>query len=555
MNERPSCADAGDAIDPISLEIQWQRLIAIMDEIDFATVKTSFSTIVGESRDFACILVDRNGNSLCQSRFSPPNFCVVLPRTARCLLEAYPLETLQEGDVLCTNDPWIGTGHLPDYVLLTPVFHQGAPVAFMGTVAHLADVGGHRGDIEAYDVFTEGIRIPPAKIYAAGQANEFLFDVIGQNCRVPELVLGDIRAIVGTHQIGIRRLREFLLDYAMDDLVTLARVIHRRSEALMRRRIQALPDGEYEFGLDIDGYVERVHLHAVVRIAGDDIYVNYAGTSPQTRLGSINCVYNTTFASTMYPFKCALAPQIPNNQGLFQPIHVAAPRGCILNCDFPYPVQARAKTTNNINQALFGAVWPLLGAHAQAGSGSIWPFSVHGEAEGYGSFSVSCLPHGGRGAMRELDGMPPIAFPHNSSVTPVEIMETQAPILIQHKEYRVDSAGAGRCRGGIGQRITFRNIAATPIQARVRPDKMFCHPPGLDGGAPGVVGEVRWNGRSITRFPPLEMQPGDEIELLMPGGGGFGPATERPPERIARDLETGFISAAGARRDYGWQRG
>ena len=554
MNERPSRAEAEDAIDPISLEIQWQRLIAIMDEIDFATVKTSFSTIVGESRDFACILVDRNGNSLCQSRFSPPNFCVVLPRTARRLLEAYPLESLQEGDVLCTNDPWIGTGHLPDYVLLTPVFHQGAPVAFMGTVAHLADVGGHRGDIEAYDVFTEGIRIPPAKIYAAGQANAFLFDVIGQNCRVPELVLGDIRAIVGTHQIGIRRLREFLLDYAMDDLVTLARVIHRRSEALMRSRIQALPDGAYEFGLDIDGYVERVHLHAVVRIAGDDVYVNYAGTSPQTRLGSINCVYNTTFASTMYPFKCALAPQIPNNQGLFQPIHVAAPRGCILNCDFPYPVQARAKTTNNINQVLFGAVWPLLGAHAQAGSGSIWPFSVHGEAEGYGSFSVSCLPHGGRGAMRELDGMPPIAFPHNSSVTPVEIMETQAPILIRHKEYRVDSAGAGRCRGGIGQRIAFRNIAATPIQARVRPDKMFCHPPGLDGGAPGVVGEVRWNGQSITRFPPLEMQPGDEIELLMPGGGGFGPATERPPERIARDLAAGFISAAGARRDYGWQR-
>ena len=554
MNERPSRAEAGDAIDPISLEIQWQRLIAIMDEIDFATVKTSFSTIVGESRDFACILVDRNGNSLCQSRFSPPNFCVVLPRTARRLLEAYPLESLQEGDVLCTNDPWIGTGHLPDYVLLTPVFHQGAPVAFMGTVAHLADVGGHRGDIEAYDVFTEGIRIPPAKIYAAGQANAFLFDVIGQNCRVPELVLGDIRAIVGTHQIGIRRLREFLLDYAMDDLATLARVIHRRSEALMRSRIQALPDGAYEFGLDIDGYVERVHLHAVVRIAGDDVYVNYAGTSPQTRLGSINCVYNTTFASTMYPFKCALAPQIPNNQGLFQPIHVAAPRGCILNCDFPYPVQARAKTTNNINQVLFGAVWPLLGAHAQAGSGSIWPFSVHGEAEGYGSFSVSCLPHGGRGAMRELDGMPPIAFPHNSSVTPVEIMETQAPILIRHKEYRVDSAGAGRRRGGIGQRITFRNIAATPIQARVRPDKMFCHPPGLDGGAPGVVGEVRWNGQSLTRFPPLEMQPGDEIELLMPGGGGFGPATERPPERIARDLAAGFISAAGARRDYGWQR-
>ncbi len=548
----PTPTSAPADIDPVSLEIQWQRLISIMDEIDFATVKTSFSTIVGESRDFACILVDQNGDSLCQSRFSPPNFCVVLPRTARRLLAAHPLDTLREGDVLCTNDPWIGTGHLPDYVLLTPVFHRGCPVAFMGTVAHLSDVGGHRGDIEAYDVFTEGIRIPPSKLFAAGAPNEFLFEVIGHNCRVPDLVLGDLRAIVGTHQIGIRRMREFLDDYEMPDLVSLSTVIHNRSEALMRSRIQALPDGAYEFGLDIDGYIDIVHLHATVHIRGDDIFVDYAGTSPQTRAGSINCVYNTTFASTMYPFKCSLVPQIPNNQGLFRPIHVTAPKGCILNCENTFPVQARAKVTNNINQVLFGAVWPILGEHAQAGSGSIWPFSVHGDLEEYGAFSVSCLPHGGRGAMQGLDGMPPIAFPHNSSVTPIEIMETQAPILILQKEYRVDSAGAGRQRGGIGQRLTFKNIAAVSIQGRVRPDKMFCAPPGLDGGAPGVVGEVRWNGQPITRFPPLDLQPGDEIELLMPGGGGFGPVAKRAPEQIRQDLQAGFISEESARRDYGW---
>ncbi|MDH3675797.1 MAG: hydantoinase B/oxoprolinase family protein, partial [Anaerolineae bacterium] len=366
-------------IDPISLEIQWQRLIAIMDEIDNATVRTSFSTIVGESRDFACILVDQAGSSLCQSSLSPPNFCVVLPRTAKVLLETYPLETLQEGDVLCTNDPWIGTGHLPDYIVLTPVFWQGKPVAFMGTVAHLADVGGHRGDIEAYDVFTEGIRVPPAKLYEAGQPNQLLFDVIGNNCRVPDLVLGDLRAIVGTHQVGARRLYEFLNDYELDDLVELSDVIHTRSETLMRERIDALPDGVHEFGLDIDGYIDLVHLHATVEIRGSDIYVDYSGTSAQTRKGAINCVYNTTYASTLYPFKCSLVPQIPNNQGLFRPIHVSAPTGCILNCSYPYPVQARAKVTNNINQVLFGAVWPILGEHAQAGSGSIWPFAVHGE--------------------------------------------------------------------------------------------------------------------------------------------------------------------------------
>jgi N-methylhydantoinase B/oxoprolinase/acetone carboxylase alpha subunit len=539
-------------IDPISLEIQWQRLISIMDEVDNATVRTSFSTIVGDSRDFACILVDQDGSSLCQSSFSPPNFCVVLPRTAKVVLSRFPVETLQEGDVLCTNDPWIGTGHLPDYVVLTPVFHQGKMVAFMGTVAHLADVGGHRGDIEAYDVFTEGINIPPCKLYEAGKENDLIFQVIGNNCRVPEMVLGDLRAIVGTHQIGARRLREFLNDYGMDDMVALSDEIHDRSERLMRERIAALPDGVYEFGLDIDGYIEIVHLHATVEIRGSDIYIDYTGTSPQTRLGAINCVYNTTYASSIYPFKCALVAQIPNNEGLFRPIHVSVPKGCILNCESTYPVQARAKVTNNINQVIFGAVWPILGEYAQAGSGSIWPFSVSGQLPEYGRFSVHILPHGGRGSMRDMDGLIPIAFPHNSAVTATEIMEVQAPLLMMCKEFLPDSAGAGRRRGGVSQVIKFTNIGKESITARIRPDKMFCEPPGLNGGKPGKVGQVRMNGEIITRFPPLEFKPGDIIELYMPGGGGFGPVAEREPALIQRDLDLGYITLEGARREYGF---
>jgi N-methylhydantoinase B len=538
-------------IDSVTLEIQWQRLISIMDEIDNATVRTSFSTIVGESRDFACILVNQAGYSLCQSSFSPPDFCVILPRTTRKILEIFPVNTLHEGDVLVTNDAWLAAGHLPDYVVITPIFWRGKVVAFMGTIAHVSDVGGHRGDIEGYDVYSEGLRMPPCKLYEAGQPNELAFKIIGNNCRVPDMVLGDLRAIVGTHQIGARRLHEFLTDYDMAGLVELSEVIHTRSEMLMRERIEALPDGIHEFGLDIDGYIDLVHLHATVEIRGSDIYVDYSGTSAQTRKGAINCVYNVTYSGTMYPFKCALVPQVPNNDGLFRPIHVSAPEGCILNCTFPHPVRARAKVTNNINQVLFGAVWPILGDHAQAGSGSIWPFVVGGDEEGYGRYSVHILPHGGRGAMRELDGMIPIAFPHNSSVTPTEIMETQAPILILHKEYLPDSAGPGRQRGGIGQRMTFKSIAQGTMTARIRPDKMFCEPPGLNGGAPGRVGHVRLNGELITRFPPLELEPGDEVELRMPGGGGFGPVSERRRESILSDLELGHITPTGARRDYG----
>ena len=542
---------SGETYDPIALEIQWQRLIAIMDEVDNATVRTSFSTIVGESRDFACILVNQDGVSLCQSSFSPPNFCVILPRTSKILLDAFPAETLKDGDVLCTNDAWIGAGHLPDYILITPVFHRGKMVAFMGTVAHLAHVGGHGGDIEAPDVFTEGIRIPPSKLYEAGQENELLFEIIGNNCRVPDLVLGDLRAIVGTHMVGARRLREFLDDYDMPDLVTLSDEVLSRSESLIRSKIEELPDGKHEFGLDIDGYIDIVHLHATVEIRGSDIYVDYTGTSPQNPRAAINCVYNTTYASTMYPFKCSLVPGIPNNEGLFRPIHVTAPEGSILNTTFPHPVRARAKTTNNINQVIFGAVWPVLGEYAQAGSGSIWPFSVSGQAEEYGTFSVHILPHGGRGSMQNLDGLIPIAFPHNSSVTPIEIMEMQAPLLILEKELLPDSAGPGRRRGGIGQRMTFRNTANVTYSARVRPDKIFCAPPGLNGGSIGTTGEVRFNGELIERFPILPFAPGDEIEMRMPGGAGFGDVRLREKELVLRDIELGYVTREGAAKDYG----
>jgi len=536
---------------PIDLEIRWQRLIAVMDEVDTATVKTSFSTIVGESRDFACILLDPRGASLCQSSFSPPDFCVSITRTSRAILDRFPLAALERGDVLVTNDPWLGDGHLPDYFVLSPVFHRGRVVAILGTVAHVADVGGHPGDIVANDVFTEGVRVPPAKLYEAGRENRLLFEVIGGNCRVPEMVLGDLRAIVGTHQVGARRLVEFLEDERLDDLDALAREIHGRSEALMRDRIDAWPDGRYEFGLDIDGYLQSVHLHATVTIAGRDVVVDYAGTSREVEGAAINCTYNTTRSSTMYPFKCALVPGVPNNEGLFAPIRVVAPEGCILNTTFPHPVNARAKTTNNINQVLFGALWPVLGEHGQAGSGSIWPFSVSGRTPEHGAFSVHVLPHGGRGAMRDLDGMVPIAFPHNSAVTPVEIFETQCPVRIGQKALRADSGGAGRRRGGLGQVMTFRHVGETAIHARVRPDKIRHPAPGLAGGAPGATGRVLFNGIELTEFPILPFRPGDEITLEIPGGAGYGPAVEREPARLAADVALGYVTDPARDRGAG----
>ncbi len=530
------------AFDPITLEIYWQRMISIMDEVDNIIVRTAFSTILGEGRDFACILMDVQGRSLCQSTLSPATFSVVLPRTAKSLLERFPADSLRPGDVLSTNDPWIGTGHLPDYVLLTPIFHGGKVVAFIGTVSHMSDVGGHPNEIESLDVFSEGLWMPPFKLYEAGQENALAFEIIGRNCRVPDMLLGDLRAMAGAAKVGADRFREFLDDYGMLDIVPLAAEILNRSEALMRARIAELPDGRYEYGLDIDGYVETAHLHVCVTIAGDEVLIDYTGSSPQRTDAAINSVYNSTFAPSIYPFKCALAAELPNNEGLFRPIRMYAPEGSILNATYPAPVKARAKTINNVNQVLFGALWPVLGQRVQASNGGIWPLVLMGRDESFGNYLVDMLPHGGRGGMPEMDGMIPVAYPENSTITPCEVIEVRAPILFHKKTLRPDSAGAGRRRGGPGQVIVFESQSTQPMVFNLTPDRITTLPQGLAGGEPGRIGEVYINGERIERFPPLQLEPGDVVELHLPGGGGFGPAAEREPDRIAADLAVGYVT-------------
>jgi N-methylhydantoinase B len=538
-------------LDPITLEILWQRLIAMMNEVDYTIVRTTFSTILSEGRDFACILLDSGGSSLCQSVLSPATFSVVMPRTAKSLLKHFPAETLQAGDVLATNDPWIGTGHLPDYILVSPIFFKGKVVAFIGTVSHMSDVGGHPNEIEGLDVFSEGLWMPPFKLYEAGRENALAFEIMGRNCRVPDLLLGDLRAMAGAARIGSERFREFLVDYGMDDIEQLSAEILSRSEALMRDRIGNLPDSIHEYGLDIDGYLEPVHLHVKVEIRKSDIFIDYSGSSPQRDDAAINSVYNSTYAPTVYPFKCALVHEIPNNEGLFRPIHMTAPEGSILNAQFPAAVKARAKTINNMNQVLFGALWPVFGERVQASNGGIWPLVLMGRDDDYGNFLVDMLPHGGRGGMPTMDGMIPVAYPENSTITPCEVIETQSPVMFGKKEFRPDSAGPGGHRGGLGQVITFKHVGQQPVILNLTPDRITTLPQGLNGGQPGRIGEVYLNGQPVTRFPPIRLQPGDLVELHLPGGGGFGPVSERPHELIMDDIEMGYLTMQGAEEDYG----
>ena len=541
-----------ETMDPITLEIQWQRLIAIADEMDNSTIRTSFSTIVGESHDFGCVMMDQDGRGLAQAGFSPPQFCTMMPRTTREILRDWiPKEMLREGDVLITNDPWIGSTHLPDYNVVTPVFRKGQIVAFLGTIAHVSDVGGHLGDLEAQDVFMEGTRLMPCKFFIEGQPHELVHTFIRANCRVPEMVLGDLHAIVGTHRVAARRLQEFMDDYGLDDIRLLADTILDKSEMGLRRAIEALPDGVSEFEVKGDGYLEPFTLKVRIEIKGSDMYMDFAGSSPQQWHSAINAAFNITYSTAVYPIKCMLASRIPNNDGLVRPLHITAPEGSICNATFPVPVKARAKVMKHIPPLIFGALTPLMPDETIAAAGGIFPFHFIGDDSRFGRFAVHVLPHGGLGATRHADGLLPTAYPHNSTITPTEMMEARSPVLMLRKALITDSGGPGKRRGGPGVEYVLKCVAEKPITLQVRPDLLNNPAPGLMDGLPGRPGAVYLNGEKIDRFPPLPFKPGDECILHIPGGGGFGDPRERERDLVQQDVEQGVVSPQAAREIYG----
>ena len=538
-------------IDPITLEIQWQRLISIVDEMDTATIRASFSSIVGESHDFGCILMDQDGNGIGQAQWSPPQFCTMLPITTKHMINKMPKDALRSGDVMITNDPWMGSTHLPDYNLVSPVFHKGKLIAFMGTVAHVSDVGGHLGDLEAADMFQEGTRVMPTFFYRDGQPVELVHEFISANCRVPDMVMGDLNASVGTHKVAIRRMQDMMNDYDLSDIQDLACEIMDRSEAALRRAISALPDGVSEYEVVADGYMEPFTLKVKVEVRGSDIYIDFAGSSLQQRNAAINAAFNMTYSTAVYPIKCMLAARVPNNDGLVRPLHISAPLGSIVNCTFPAPVKARAKVMKHIPPVVFGALAKLLPGETIAAAGGIFPFYFSGTDSRFGTFSTHVLPHGGLGATRDQDGWLPTAYPHNSFITPAEIMELQCPVLMLNKELIIDSGGAGRSRGGPGQEFTLKCVAKNPITLTIRPDLLRNPAPGIEGGLPGRPGEVILNGVQVTRFLPMEMKPGDLCILRVPGGGGYGDPKQRESVLVKRDVGNGLVSPQAAREIYG----
>jgi N-methylhydantoinase B len=540
---------------PINFQILWSRIVNIADEMAITLVRTAFSHVVRENQDYGCGIYDAAGQMLAQSTQCTPGHIGAMPIVVRKMLERHPAHTLQPGDVLITNDPWVGAGHTPDIFLATPVFQDTALLGFAVNCAHHIDMGGRMGAPDARQVYEEGVIIPIIKFFRAGEVNQDLLDLLNRNVRMPEKVIGDLRAQISANSVAARRLVSLVKEWKLEGLSSLATDIIEFTEKAMRAAIIEVPDGVYEATVPIRDVTEdgsELTIQVKLTVTGSDVFVDFSGTSPQVEL-PINSVYNITYAYTLFPLKCALHPHIPNNEGCARPIHLQVPEGSILNARFPAACMWRTSTVYSALEAIFEALTRAIPEKLMAPSGTypLWGSIFRGEHEDGRSFVAHFNAQGGQGARYGKDGVSTTVFPPNVMNTPVEMFEAETPLLCEYKTLIPNSGGAGRQRGGNAQKIALRNLGHSPIVASIIGGRLDEGARGLAGGKSGSTGAIRVNGKSLPRSRQIVLRSRDQLELTYPGGGGFGDPAERGVEALLFDISSGAVTAEVAAREYG----
>lgn len=539
-----------NSIHPVQLGIVWQRLTGLMDEIAQTFVRTSFSVVVRENWDLAMSFMDADGRVFAQSSRSIPSFLGTMPRTLQEILKRQPKNTLEPGDVLISNDPWMGTGHLNDITMVRPIFRGSELIAFVGSTFHTVDIGGAPNPF-ARDCYEEGLCIPALKIVHRGEENTDVVAFIAENLREPTETLGDLRAQFAAFEQAQQRLLRLLDDERIDDLRQVTDQILARSEKSMRAMLEAAPDGEFHDEITADGYDAPLTIRCAVRKKGSDLVVDYAGTTAQIDK-PINSVMNFTFAYSAYAIKCAFDPGSPNNDGSLRPLTILAPEGCLVNPTRPAPVWGRHLSGHYLPFAIFGALSQMIPGRIAADSGSpIWNIYFKGTDKFRRKFVKMFFMSGGYGARADSDGPACLSFPTNVANSPIEQFETQAPLIVAEKRLITDSGGAGRFRGGAGQRLSFRSTSADPLTFVIRHERVKHPPRGFLGGLAGAAGVDMLNGERIPAKSVITMKSGDVATFETPGGGGMGLPAERDPAAVRKDLADGIVSPQAATRDYG----
>jgi N-methylhydantoinase B len=546
-------------IDPVTLGVIWGGFVSIAAEMGATLRRTAFSEVVREGMDFPPGIFDEKGRLIAQGDYSPGHLGS-MPYAVQSVLQYFPKETLKPGDVLLMNDPYMGSGHLPDFFMITPIFYKDQIVGYTVNCCHQQDVGGAGAGstvvTNVSECFQEGIRILPVKIYKEGKPNEDVFRIIEANVRVPEKVVGDMKAQVNANYVGGMRILEMVESYGIDELKGYIDEILDRSEMAMREAIRNIPDGDYPFQDYLDDCgegTEPILFNVTVRIRDSEALIDFAGSSPQTESG-LNSMLNYTRAYAYFALKCLTEPFIPQNGGCMRPVRVTAPEGSFFNPKFPAAGGGRAMVSHRIFEVVIGALAPVLKERVIAGHSQGATPCFGGIHPGTGRHFVCVdLIKGSFGARPFKDGADALVCSMNPRNIPVEAHEQKFPILVECLQFIPDSGGPGKFRGGVGVRKDIRTLSKMKLFNLT--DRFRFAPYGLFGGKSGAKGAtvLRRGSEEIPLHSKgaYNLEPGDVVSFVISGAGGYGNPMERDVQMVLKDVVGGYVSVEGARKDYG----
>ncbi|WP_425084499.1 hydantoinase B/oxoprolinase family protein [Ruegeria profundi] len=538
---------------PARLQVMWNRLLAVVEEQGQTLIRAAFSPIVRECGDISAGIFDVNGRMLAQAVTGTPGHINTMAEAVQHLRSAFPVQTMKPGDIYMTNDPWLASGHLNDFLLMMPAFKDGKVVGFTSCTSHLVDLGGLGMGPEGSDIYDEGLLIPPCKLVEEGTPNALLLDIIRANSREPVANEGDIYALIACCEAGVNRLVSMMEEFGIDDLDALGAYIIETSRRGTLAAIAEVPTGVYKNVLKMDGYENELELHATLTVTADGMHVDFTGTSGCSRKG-INVPLNYATAYTVFALRCIVGSDIPNNAGSLEPFTVDGPKGCILNAQRPVPVAMRHTLGQVTPDLVLGCLHQALPDQVPAeGASCMFDLPMRHAPEvardGGREFAVEPVHNGGTGARPHADGLSATAYPSGVFGSQVEITESVAPVTIWRRELRPDSGGSGKYRGGLGQRIEMTSANGAPFIVFLSVERLKFPALGRMGGQPGAPGRIRFRDgdADIPGKGELRVEDGDYLIFETPGGGGFGDPTDRHPEALALDLKRGLLSAEGAK--------
>jgi len=441
----------------MDFQIMWNRLIAVVEEQATTLIRTAFSTSVREAGDLSAGLFDRQGRMIAQAVTGTPGHVNAMAESVTHFAARFGPQETFDGDVFITNDPWLGTGHLHDITVVTPVFHKGAHIGYFACTAHVVDIGGRGFGPDGREVFEEGLLIPITKFAERGQVQTLLIDLIRANVRTPDQTVGDIYSLAACNEAGDRRLQAMMVEFGIDDLQGLSDYIIDTSRKATHAAIAGVPDGRYHNRMQVDGYDDPVNMEVTLTVTGDQLLADFTGTSGPSGFG-VNCPEVYTRAYACYGLKCSIAPEVPNNTGSLEPFVITAPEGCILAAKRPAPVSTRHVLGHLVPDVVLGALHQALpGVVPAEGASSLWNIQISARASdpesGLPGAEILMFNSGGTGARPQVDGLSATAFPSGVSTMSVEATEHVGPITVWRKDLREGSGGAGAQRGGLGQVI------------------------------------------------------------------------------------------------------